>query len=170
MHAKVYDRTVKSVVFGLWIKPQTNDFHEFVFIVLYFVAIGSSTADGGLPPIDNTWSDDTNAERQAQQHFWCGRKLEARPHSREQQLKTRECPLFVRLLCLFSVITVSFVSRWFLVHTLWLQSVFCSSHRLRHVSCARRVTLSSIPSSISFSFSSSSLVSSTFFCSSSSVR
>ena len=48
MHAKRYDRTEKPVVFGLWIKPQTNDFHEFVFIVLYFVAIGSFTADGGL--------------------------------------------------------------------------------------------------------------------------
>ena len=35
-------------MFGLWIKPQTNDFHEFVLIVLYFVAIGSCTADGGL--------------------------------------------------------------------------------------------------------------------------
>ena len=35
-------------MFGLWIKPQTNGFHEFVFIVLYFVATGSFTADGGL--------------------------------------------------------------------------------------------------------------------------
>ena len=48
MHAKQHDRTVKPVVFGLWIVHQTNDFHEFVFIVLYFVAIGSFTADGGL--------------------------------------------------------------------------------------------------------------------------
>ena len=48
MHAKIYDRTGKPVVFGHWIKPQTNGFHEFVFIVLYFVAIGSFTADGGL--------------------------------------------------------------------------------------------------------------------------
>ena len=48
MHAKIYDRTAKPVVFGLWIKPQTNGFHEFVFIVHYFVAIGSFTADGGL--------------------------------------------------------------------------------------------------------------------------
>ena len=32
----------------LWVKPQTNGFHEFVFVVLYFVAIGSFTADGGL--------------------------------------------------------------------------------------------------------------------------
>ena len=48
MHAKQYDRKVKPIVFGLWIKPQTNDFHEFVFVVLYFVAIGSFTADGGL--------------------------------------------------------------------------------------------------------------------------
>ena len=35
MHAKRYDRTVKPVVSRLWIKPQTNDFHEFIFIVLY---------------------------------------------------------------------------------------------------------------------------------------
>ena len=35
-------------MFGLWIKPQTNDFHEFVFIVLYLFAIGLFTADGGL--------------------------------------------------------------------------------------------------------------------------
>ena len=47
MHAKRYDRTGKSVVFRLWIKPQTNGFHESVF-VLYFVAIGSFTTDGGL--------------------------------------------------------------------------------------------------------------------------
>ena len=47
MHAKRYDRTGKPVVFRLWIKPQTNGFHEFVF-VLYFVAIGSFTTDGGL--------------------------------------------------------------------------------------------------------------------------
>ena len=48
MHAKRYDRMVKPIVFRLWITPQTNDFHEFVFIVLFFVAIGSFTADGGL--------------------------------------------------------------------------------------------------------------------------
>ena len=48
MHAKIYDRTKKPVVFGLWIKPQTNGCREFVFIVLYFVAIGSFEADGGL--------------------------------------------------------------------------------------------------------------------------
>ena len=48
MHAKIYDRTVKPVVFDLWIKPQTNGFHEFVFIVFYFVAVGSFTDDDGL--------------------------------------------------------------------------------------------------------------------------
>ena len=32
----------------LWRKTQTNGFHEFLFIVLYFVAIGSFTADSGL--------------------------------------------------------------------------------------------------------------------------
>ena len=48
MHAKIYDRTENPVVFGLWIKRQTNGFHEFIFIVLYFVAIGSFTADVGL--------------------------------------------------------------------------------------------------------------------------
>ena len=45
-HAKIDDRTEKPVVFGLWIKPQTNGFHEF--FVLYFDAFGSFTADGGL--------------------------------------------------------------------------------------------------------------------------
>ena len=48
MHAQIYGGTGKPVVFGLWIKPQKNGFHEFVFIVLYFVAIGSFTADVGL--------------------------------------------------------------------------------------------------------------------------
>ena len=33
---------------GHCLKPQTNGFHEFVLIVLYFVAIGSVTADGSL--------------------------------------------------------------------------------------------------------------------------
>ena len=32
MHAKIYDRTEKPVVFGLWIKPQTNGFHEIVLL------------------------------------------------------------------------------------------------------------------------------------------
>ena len=32
----------------LWVKPQTNGLHEFIFIVLYFVADRSFTADGGL--------------------------------------------------------------------------------------------------------------------------
>ena len=35
-------------MFRLRIKPQTNDFHEFVLIVLYVVADRSFTADGGL--------------------------------------------------------------------------------------------------------------------------
>ena len=33
MHAKRYDRTGKSVVFRLGMKPQTNGFHEFVFVL-----------------------------------------------------------------------------------------------------------------------------------------
>ena len=48
MHSKRDDRTGKPVVFRLWTKPQMCDFHEFILIVLYFVAIGSFTADGGL--------------------------------------------------------------------------------------------------------------------------
>ena len=48
MHAQRYESTVKPVVFSLWIKPQTNDFHEIVFIGLYFVANGSFTVDVGL--------------------------------------------------------------------------------------------------------------------------
>ena len=48
MHAKRHDRTEKPVVCRLWIKPQTSDFQDVVFIFLYFVAIGSFTADGGL--------------------------------------------------------------------------------------------------------------------------
>ena len=44
-----------------------------------------------------TTNEDTNAERQAQQHVQCGLKPEACEHSREQQLKTRECP---ELVCL----------------------------------------------------------------------
>ena len=47
MHANRYDRTGTPVVSRLRVKPQTNDFHVF-FNVLYFVAIGSFTADGGL--------------------------------------------------------------------------------------------------------------------------
>ena len=58
MHAKRHDRTGKPVVSRLWLKPQTSDFHDFFFIVLYFVAIGSFTADGGLLQptvcVDNT--------------------------------------------------------------------------------------------------------------------
>ena len=39
-------RNTLCSVFGL--KRQTTDFHEFNFIVLYFVAIGPFTTDGGL--------------------------------------------------------------------------------------------------------------------------
>ena len=63
MHAKRYDRTVKPVVFGLWIKPQTNGFHEFVLIVLHFVAIGSFTADGGSTATDGEFQDSTSKTR-----------------------------------------------------------------------------------------------------------
>ena len=32
MLAKIYDRTGQPVVFDLWVKPQTNGFHEFVLL------------------------------------------------------------------------------------------------------------------------------------------
>ena len=47
MHAKRYDRTVKPVVYRLWRKPQTSDFHDFLN-VLFFVKIGSYRVDGRL--------------------------------------------------------------------------------------------------------------------------
>ena len=53
----------------------------------------------------------------------------------------------------FFVVVVSYVSRWFLVHTLWLKFAPCSSHH-RHVSCACWVTLASTSPSHSLSFSS----------------
>ena len=62
MHAKRYDRTGKPVVFSLWIKPQTNDFHEFVLIVLHVVAIGSFTADGGLLQPTGWCKDNTSKD------------------------------------------------------------------------------------------------------------
>ena len=49
-------------MFRLWIKPQTNDFHEFVFIVLCFVAIGSFTADGGLLQPTGWWCKDNTSK------------------------------------------------------------------------------------------------------------
>ena len=84
-------------------------------------------------------------------------------HSREQHLNTCECPLFVRLQCLFSVVLV-----WFLAHhTVAQDSRLCLIH---HVSCTRWLTLSSTSPSTSLSFSSSSSASSTSFCSSPSLR
>ena len=62
-HAKIYDRTGKPVVFGLWIKPHTNDFHEFVVIVLHCVAIGSFTADGSLLQPTGVCKDNTSKDR-----------------------------------------------------------------------------------------------------------
>ena len=53
---------------------------------------------------------------------------------------------------------------WFLVHTLWLKFVPCSSHRHRHVSCTRWVTFSPTSPSTSFSFSSFPLSSCTSCC------
>ena len=47
LRAKRHDRTVRPVVCRLWTTPQTCDFQDF-FVVFYFVAIGSFTADGGL--------------------------------------------------------------------------------------------------------------------------
>ena len=32
MHAKIYDKTGQPVVFDLWVKPQTNGFHEFILL------------------------------------------------------------------------------------------------------------------------------------------
>ena len=55
---------------------------------------------------ENNWIRYTKEERQAQQHFQRGRKHEACEHSREQQLKDRECPELVCLWCLFSVVLV----------------------------------------------------------------
>ena len=49
-------------MFGLWIKPQTNDVHEFVVIVLYFVAIRSFTADGGLLQPTGWCKDNTSKD------------------------------------------------------------------------------------------------------------
>ena len=56
-----HERTEKPVVFGLWIKPQTKVFHEFVFGVLCYVAIGSFTADGG--PLQQTESVKTTPQK-----------------------------------------------------------------------------------------------------------
>ena len=53
---------------------------------------------------------------------------------------------------------------WFLVLTLWLKFVPCSSHRHRHVSCARWVTLSPTSPFTSLTISSSPLSSCTSYC------
>ena len=37
MHAKIYGRTGQPVVFDLWVKPQTNGFHEF--ILLFYILL-----------------------------------------------------------------------------------------------------------------------------------
>ena len=47
MHAKRHDRTEQPVVCRLWVKTSDERLSRFL-IVLYFVAIGSFTADGGL--------------------------------------------------------------------------------------------------------------------------
>ena len=59
MLAEIYDKTGKPVVFSLWTKSQTNNFHEFVTIVLYFVAVGTFTADVGLAVWISTWNSRT---------------------------------------------------------------------------------------------------------------
>ena len=59
MHAKIYDRTVKPVVFGLWIQPQTCDFHD---CSSYFVAVGSFTVDGGLLQPTGGCKDNTSQD------------------------------------------------------------------------------------------------------------
>ena len=58
-HAKIYDRTVKHLVFDLWVKPQTNGFHEFVLLF----SIGSFTADGGLLQPTGMCKDNTSKDR-----------------------------------------------------------------------------------------------------------
>ena len=70
---------------------------------------------------------------------------------------------------LLSCYCFSLYVEWFPVHTLWLKFVPCSSHRHRHVSCARWVILSPTSPSTSLSFSSFLLASRTSFCSSSSL-
>ena len=48
MHAKVYDRTVQPVVYRSLGKTSDERLSRIYFIVIYFVADGSFTADGGL--------------------------------------------------------------------------------------------------------------------------
>ena len=48
MHAKVYDRTGQPVVYRTLAKTSDERLSRIYFIVLYFVTIGSFTADGGL--------------------------------------------------------------------------------------------------------------------------
>ena len=48
MHAKVYDRTEQPVVFRSLGKTSDERLSRIYFIVLYFVADRSFTADGGL--------------------------------------------------------------------------------------------------------------------------
>ena len=83
-------------------------------------------------------------------------------HSREQQLKIRECFLFVCLQCLFSIVAVFLVRRMIpCVHTLWLKFVSCSSSP-----CLMRTLSESLSnlSIYSLSFSSFPLASCTSFC------
>ena len=42
MHAKIYDRTGQPVVFDLWVKPQTNGFHEFLLFFSILLQIDRS--------------------------------------------------------------------------------------------------------------------------------
>ena len=48
MHAKVHDRTGQPVVYRSLGETSDERLSRIYFIVLYFVAVGSITADGGL--------------------------------------------------------------------------------------------------------------------------
>ena len=78
MHAKLYDGTGKPVVFRLWIKPQTNDVHEFIFVVLHFVAIGSFTAEVGLLQPTGGCKDNTSQDLFSQCEYLQGIRVQVR--------------------------------------------------------------------------------------------
>ena len=80
-------------MFCLWMKPQTSDFHEFVFVVLYAVAIGSFTAHGCL--LQPTGSAKTTPQKtrfrsvNLYKEFAYGSKLSKWLQRQESKLTTR---------------------------------------------------------------------------------
>ena len=192
MHAKVYDRTEQPVVYRSLGKTSDERLSRIYFIVLYFFCRVDRLQ---LTAVycnrrgckDNTSKDPFSHCEQLQgihiqvKSEYVGTLMTTDLMTQSRTTSTTTCSMWPQTWSMCTLTRTTTEDSWVPVVSMIpcaptvaqvgsrLKFVPCSSHRHRHVSCARWVTRSSTsPSSLSFSSSSS--ASSTSFCSSPSLR